>query len=110
MIFVEIKGELGDQLFQRAFARYLQLETSSPVSIYWGREARDTLREFLLDQFAIQLPIIPARKTLRFIRLRSSKLTRIFFPSSVIHEVAGRPILPVTEQLFYGKKNVVYNG
>ena len=110
MILVEARGGLGNQLFQYAFARYVQLETSDSVSMYWGQGEMDTWRNFSLVQFTIQLPNMPVKQARHFIRSRRSKWMRIFFPSSVIHVVQERPMLPVTEQLLRGKKNVVYRG
>ena len=134
MILVEAGGGLGNQLFQYAFARYVQRKTSRPVFIVKGgapeplrslklimkfvlRGDVDSLRQlkypaffryFALDQFAIPLRIIPGWQV--ELLIQGSRLTRIFWPSSVLHAVHEYGTVPFAEQLVYDKKHVFYHG
>ena len=134
MILVEAGAGLGNQLFQYAFARYVQRKTARPVFIVKGgapeplrslklimkfvlRGDVNSLRQlkhpaffryFALDQFAIPLRIIPGWQA--ELLIQGSKLTRIFLPSSALHTVHKGEELPFAEHVVYDKKHVHYRG
>ena len=112
MIFVEIRGGLGDQLFQYAFARYIRLETSRRVSIFWYWKEAEQPMPFVLDKYAIQLPTLPTGQVRRFIRRqRKSFLFGNLLPSfQVCREVRTFPHQMIEYQLIKDVRHVVYKG
>ena len=112
MILVVAASGLGNQLFHYAFGRYIQFETSKPVSIWWGQNPLFpyAFRYFALDKFAVQLPIMRAWPTYFLVRLWGSKLTRSLLSSSCLHKVQEDPLAPPAKHLLYDKKHVLYAG
>lgn len=74
---VELKGGLGNQLFQLAFAKWLSQRTSDRVVIdvdWFRREtARDTPRELALDVHNLGLPVLEAHWSHRTLRALSRR-------------------------------------
>ncbi len=58
MIYVNLKGGLGNQMFQYACARALSLRTENPLAIVRTEHVGDTTRAFSLKNFSIQGDIV----------------------------------------------------
>ena len=119
MQLIALRGGLGNQLFQYAFALYIdQIHLQKPerVYIYWtGRDAYE--RQFELNQFlALRVPVMPATQALHcLMRGRVNRIYTILRRISrqlgfVIHYVRDKQLQPVERQVLIGNKNVLYDG
>ena len=91
MIIVRIWEGLGNQLFQYAYARALQLRTGYQVCLDINRsyksvlESRGTQREYMLDKFRIKLPVISNVAKYYFFLEQKNILQDILFGMSKAH-------------------------
>ena len=102
-------GGLGNQLFQYAFARYIQLRTSQCVCIYW-HEVPQYNRPFLLDQLATTVPILPVQQAHHFIKPRGVYRLYSLLPQFRVYKIREDMFQSIEEQLLSHKKNVHYSG
>ncbi|MDW3094149.1 MAG: alpha-1,2-fucosyltransferase [Gammaproteobacteria bacterium] len=75
-IFIEIKGGLGNQLFQYAAAYCLsnKLNCNVKVNVQWFEQYEE--REFLLDQFNIDLEYATKEELESFVKKKNNFITR----------------------------------
>ncbi len=84
MIVVNLKGGLGNQMFQYACGRALSLRNNDQLSLVWSEYQGDTVRKFSLENFAIKGEIIEPDTVPKLPKLFSrlkQKLTRNFYVS-----------------------------
>ena len=82
MIYVNLKGGLGNQMFQYACARALSLRAHMPLALTRSEYAGDTKRTFSLAHFAIGGSMIPPIAIPRLQKLRAffeQKVLRKFY-------------------------------
>jgi len=98
MIYVQIKGGLGNQMFQYAFGRSKSIKNKEPLSLdlswYESHSTKDTSRQYLLDKYNINVDVAalptlksfntPIQKLIRkIIRRLSYKRDYIFQPGKL---------------------------
>ena len=90
MIILNIKGGLGNQMFQYACGRALSLRNNDKLSLVWSEYQGDTARKFSLKNFAIKAEVIEPDVVPKFPKLLArlkQKLTKNFyvgFDSSIL--------------------------
>lgn len=90
MIILNIKGGLGNQMFQYACGRALALRNNDKLSLVWSEYQGDTARKFSLENFAIKAEVIEpdaVPKLPKLLTRLKQKLTRNFyvgFDSSIL--------------------------
>ena len=128
MHLITIMGGLGNQLFQYAFARYVQFQTSRRVGICWnGPSVLE--REVEFDKiFITKLPFLSPEQHFHFLKFGSTNQFYVFFLRAGrkfgflkegsqlynrlvtdVHLVTDNMIQPAEKQLLR-KKNVHYHG
>lgn len=70
MITVNIKGGLGNQMFQYACGRALALKNATGLSLVRSQHSRDISRPFSLTHFNLKAEIISGRKSPFFLKLK----------------------------------------
>lgn len=82
MIYVNLKGGLGNQMFQYACGRALSLRANEPLALTRSEYAGDTKRTFSVAHFVIHGSIIPPDGVPRIQKLRAlleQKILRRFY-------------------------------
>src|SRR3989344_1935716 len=77
MITVNIKGGLGNQMFQYACGRALALKRSTGLSLVRSQASSDVVRSFSLTQFNLKAEIVSGRKSPFFLKLKEKLKQKI---------------------------------
>ena len=113
MKVVYVRGGLGNQLFQYAFACYVRQMTSEQVSLCWKIYKNDQ-RNLWLNLFPITLPFF-LKKQRRF--YKKHVLSKqwyspflLFLKKTDLKIVTEDRSLPLEQQVYPDEKNVFYDG
>ena len=129
MHLVIVKGGLGNQLFQYAFARYVQSQVSTRVCLFWIGPLRYE-RELELDKLlTIKFSFITAKAKGYFTQFGHTNQLHVFFVRAIrklglikkdatpsnfltteVHQVEENKLQPVEGQLAKEKENAYYDG
>ena len=129
MHLVTIMGGLGNQLFQYAFARYVQSQIFTRVCLSWDGPWKYE-RELELDKLlTIKFSIITAKESRYFTEFGNTNQLYVFFVRAIrklglskedgtvynfltteVHQVRENGLQPVEEQLAKEKENTYYYG
>ena len=129
MHLVIVKGGLGNQLFQYAFARYVQSQIFTRVCLSWDRPWKYE-RELELDKLlTIKCSFITAKAKRYFTQFGQTNQLHVFFVRAIrklglikkgntpynfltteVHQVEENKLQPVEGQLAKEKENAYYDG
>lgn len=96
MIISRIEGGAGNQMFQYACGRAVSLASRQSFRLDLSDMKKDRLRDYVLDQFAINAEPLTRLERRAWSRHRHQPLARLLFPSARCVEVkeAGLPFAP----------------
>ena len=128
MHLILVMGGLGNQLFQYAFARYVQSQLSTRVCLYWGGPMRYERELELGKLLTIKFPIIAHKPGTYFVNTGHTNQLYVFFLRVIrklglkkgdilydlltteVRQVIDNELQSVEEQLPKGKENVYHQG
>jgi hypothetical protein len=103
MIVMNLKGGLGNQLFQYALGRHLASIHNTTLALDTSSFETDPLRNYRLDSFNISATVLPPKNNSFFSRL----INKFISEKNPIHRFFNKPLLIIRENGFEFQPNIL---